>query len=58
MLHFVIGLLIHMRVLGAVIISTPQDIALIDVVKGTNMFKKVNVPVSMMKDVLLKRKKY
>lgn len=31
---------------GAVIISTPQDIALIDAVKGTNMFKKVNVPVS------------
>lgn len=31
--------------LGAVIISTPQDIALIDAVKGTNMFKKVNVPV-------------
>ncbi|KAG1177524.1 hypothetical protein G6F70_002398 [Rhizopus microsporus] len=30
---------------GAVIISTPQDIALIDAVKGTNMFKKVNVPV-------------
>ncbi|CDS11743.1 Putative ATP-binding protein [Lichtheimia ramosa] len=30
---------------GAVIISTPQDIALIDVVKGTNMFKKVNVPI-------------
>jgi ATP-binding protein involved in chromosome partitioning len=28
-----------------VIISTPQDIALIDAVKGTNMFKKVNVPV-------------
>lgn len=32
---------------GAVIISTPQDIALIDAVKGTNMFKKVNVPVSI-----------
>ncbi|KAG0183058.1 hypothetical protein DFQ29_000479 [Apophysomyces sp. BC1021] len=31
--------------LGAVIISTPQDIALIDVVKGTNMFKKVDVPI-------------
>ncbi|KAG0175117.1 hypothetical protein DFQ28_005028 [Apophysomyces sp. BC1034] len=30
---------------GAVIISTPQDIALIDVVKGTNMFKKVDVPI-------------
>ncbi|KAI8980251.1 P-loop containing nucleoside triphosphate hydrolase protein [Pilobolus umbonatus] len=30
---------------GAVIISTPQDIALIDAVKGTNMFKKVNVPI-------------
>jgi ATP-binding protein involved in chromosome partitioning len=31
---------------GAVIVSTPQDIALIDAVKGSNMFKKVNVPVS------------
>ncbi|ORX56758.1 nucleotide binding protein [Hesseltinella vesiculosa] len=30
---------------GAVIVSTPQDIALIDAVKGTNMFKKVNVPI-------------
>lgn len=31
---------------GALIVSTPQDIALLDVVKGVNMFKKVNVPVS------------
>lgn len=30
---------------GAVIISTPQDIALIDARKGLNMFKKVDVPV-------------
>ena len=30
---------------GAVIVSTPQDIALIDAVKGINMFKKVNVPI-------------
>ena len=30
---------------GAIIVSTPQDIALIDVRKGINMFKKVNVPV-------------
>ncbi len=30
---------------GAVIISTPQDIALIDAVKGVNMFKAVNVPI-------------
>ncbi|CAO3588893.1 unnamed protein product [Absidia cylindrospora] len=30
---------------GAVIVSTPQDIALIDAVKGANMFKKVNVPI-------------
>lgn len=30
---------------GVVIISTPQDVALIDAVKGVNMFKKVNVPV-------------
>jgi ATP-binding protein involved in chromosome partitioning len=30
---------------GAVIVSTPQDIALIDARKGVNMFKKVDVPV-------------
>ncbi|KAK9465871.1 P-loop containing nucleoside triphosphate hydrolase protein [Lipomyces arxii] len=30
---------------GAVIVSTPQDIALLDAVKGINMFKKVDVPV-------------
>tara|TARA_R110000868_G_scaffold189695_1_gene432945 strand:- start:136387 stop:137208 length:822 start_codon:yes stop_codon:yes gene_type:complete len=30
---------------GAVIVSTPQDIALIDARKGLNMFKKVNVPI-------------
>ena len=30
---------------GAVIVSTPQDIALIDAVKGINMFKHVNVPI-------------
>ncbi|MGN0914185.1 MAG: iron-sulfur cluster carrier protein ApbC [Alphaproteobacteria bacterium] len=30
---------------GIVIVSTPQDIALIDAVKGVNMFKKVNVPI-------------
>ena len=32
--------------LGVVIVSTPQDIALIDAVKGINMFRKVDVPVS------------
>ncbi|MBE6454542.1 MAG: Mrp/NBP35 family ATP-binding protein [Alphaproteobacteria bacterium] len=30
---------------GAVIVSTPQDIALIDAVKGVNMFAKVDVPI-------------
>ncbi|KAK3828832.1 MAG: P-loop containing nucleoside triphosphate hydrolase protein [Benniella sp.] len=30
---------------GVVIVSTPQDIALIDARKGVNMFKKVNVPI-------------
>jgi ATP-binding protein involved in chromosome partitioning len=30
---------------GAVIVSTPQDLALIDARKGLNMFKKVSVPV-------------
>lgn len=33
---------------GAVIVSTPQDIALKDAVRGVEMFKKVDVPVSCM----------
>lgn len=32
-------------VAGAVIVSTPQDIALIDARKGIEMFKKVNIPI-------------
>lgn len=30
---------------GAVIVSTPQDVALADAIKGINMFLKVNVPI-------------
>jgi ATP-binding protein involved in chromosome partitioning len=30
---------------GAIIVSTPQDIALLDARKGLNMFRKVEVPV-------------
>lgn len=30
---------------GAVIVSTPQDVALIDAVKGINLFQKIGVPV-------------
>ena len=30
---------------GSIIVSTPQDVALIDARKGINMFKRVNVPV-------------
>lgn len=30
---------------GIVIVSTPQDIALIDAIKGVNMFKRVDVPI-------------
>ncbi len=31
--------------LGAVIVSTPQDLALRDVVRGVDLFRKVNVPI-------------
>lgn len=30
---------------GAVIVSTPQEVALADAIKGVNMFQKVNVPI-------------
>lgn len=30
---------------GAIIVTTPQDLALLDVQRGANMFKKVNTPV-------------
>lgn len=36
----------QIKVDGAVIVSTPQDIALIDAIKGITMFNKVNIPVS------------
>lgn len=32
---------------GAVIVSTPQDMALLDAHKGAEMFRKVHVPVSL-----------
>ncbi len=30
---------------GAIIVTTPQDVALLDAVKGVHMFQKVNVPI-------------
>lgn len=33
------------KVQGAVIVSTPQDVALIDARKGVGMFNKVSIPV-------------
>ncbi|GAB6263203.1 iron-sulfur cluster carrier protein ApbC [Photobacterium sp. R1] len=35
----------QMPVTGAVVITTPQDLALADAIKGVNMFHKVNIPV-------------
>ena len=32
-------------VTGAVVVTTPQDIALLDAVKGVSMFERVSVPV-------------
>ena len=40
---------------GAIIVSTPQDLALKDAIKGANMFRKVNVPVSSTSPYLLLR---
>lgn len=33
------------HIIGAIIVSTPQDVALIDARKGVGMFKKLNIPV-------------
>ena len=34
-----------LKINGAVIVSTPQEVSLLDVRKAINMFKKVNVPI-------------
>jgi ATP-binding protein involved in chromosome partitioning len=35
----------NLIITGAIIVSTPQDIAFSDALKGITMFKKVNIPV-------------
>ena len=40
-----ISLAQNAKLSGSIIISTPQDIALIDAIKGINMFRRVNVPI-------------
>jgi ATP-binding protein involved in chromosome partitioning len=35
----------RVRLAGALIVTTPQDVALADAIKGVAMFRKVNVPV-------------
>lgn len=40
-----ITMLQKLNLSGAVIVSTPQDIALIDAIKGINLFKKLDVPI-------------
>ena len=34
-----------LKLSGAIVVTTPQDLSLIDAVKGAQMFRKVNVPV-------------
>jgi ATP-binding protein involved in chromosome partitioning len=34
-----------LRMAGAIIVTTPQDVALLDAVKGVTMFRKVDVPI-------------
>jgi len=36
---------VHILFEGAIIVSTPQDIALLDARRGAHMFSKVDVPV-------------
>lgn len=41
-----------LHITGAVIVSTPQDIALLDARRGAEMFRKVNVPVRLQKHLI------
>ena len=34
-----------LNISGVIVVSTPQELALIDAIKGINMFKKLNVPI-------------
>ena len=34
-----------LKISGVVVVSTPQELALIDAIKGINMFKKLNIPI-------------
>ena len=40
-----LSLVQNVEIDGAIIISTPQKVALLDTKKGLNMFKKVNIPI-------------
>ncbi len=40
-----LSLVQNIDITGAVIISTPQDLALLDATKGLNMFKKMDIPI-------------
>jgi len=40
-----LGLAQDIKPAGAVIVSTPQDLALLDACKGVQMFQKVNIPI-------------
>jgi ATP-binding protein involved in chromosome partitioning len=35
----------HLKLNGAVVVSTPQDVALLDARRGVEMFRRVNVPI-------------
>lgn len=44
----------NVQLTGAVIISTPQDVALADARRGANMFRHVDVPVRLQRDTQIR----
>ena len=43
----------YVLLVGAILVTTPQDIALLDTRRGAEMFKNVDIPVSLLVNTIV-----